>query len=72
MSFSNRQEKQQRILELREAITRLETELERDQELELHEAIEHLDEHFDVVEVKFNNLKTFWSTLKIDWGKDKP
>lgn len=72
MSFSNRQEKQKKIRELRDAISRLEAELERDQELELHEAIEHLDEHFDVVEVKFNNLKTFWSTLKSDWQREKP
>jgi predicted nuclease with TOPRIM domain len=71
MSFSNRQEKQQKLAELREAIARLETELERDQEQELHQAIDHLDEHFEVVEVKFNNLKTFWSTLKSDWKKDK-
>ena len=69
--MSNRQEKQQKLLELRDAIARLETELERDQELELHQAIDHLDEHFEVVETKFNNLKVFWSTLKSDWKKDK-
>jgi len=72
MTLSNRQEKQQKLAELREAIARLETELEQDQEIELHHAIDHLDEHFEVVEVKFNNLKTFWSTLKSDWRKDKP
>jgi len=71
MTMSNRQEKQKKLVELREAITRLETELERDKELELHQAIDHLDEHFDVVETKFNNLKVFWSSLKSDWIKDK-
>ncbi len=71
MSMSNRQEKQKKLVELREAIARLETELEVDKELELHQAIDHLDEHFAVVETKFNNLKVFWSTLKSDWGNDK-
>ena len=71
MSMSNRQEKQKKLVELREAIARLETELEVDKELELHQAIDHLDEHFAVVETKFNNLKVFWSTLKSDWSNDK-
>jgi hypothetical protein len=69
--MSNRQEKQQKLMELREAITRLEAELEVDKELELHQAIDHLDEHFEVVETKFNNLKVFWSTLKSGWRNDK-
>lgn len=71
MSISKRQEKEQKIAELREAITRLELELKKDMELEQHQVIDHLDEHFDVVEVKFNNLKTFWSTLKSDWNNPK-
>ncbi|MDO9478703.1 MAG: hypothetical protein Q7L07_18490 [Pseudohongiella sp.] len=71
MTISKRQEKEQRIVELREAITRLEIELQKDMELEQHQAIDHLDEHFEVVEVKFNNLKTFWSSLKSDWQKTK-
>ncbi len=71
MTISNRQEKQKKLVELREAIARLETELEKDKELELHQAIDHLDEHFAVVETKFHNLKVFWSTLKSDWGNDK-
>jgi len=71
MTISNRQEKQKKLLELREAITRLEAELEVDKELELHQAIDHLDEHFEVVETKFNNLKVFWSSLKSDWRNDK-
>lgn len=71
MTMSNRQEKQQKLMELREAITRLEAELEVDKELELHQAIDHLDEHFEVVETKFNNLKVFWSTLKSGWRNDK-
>ena len=69
--MSNRQEKQQKLMELRDAIARLETELERDQELDLHQAIDQLDQHFEVVETKFNNLKVSWSTLKSDWGNDK-
>ncbi len=71
MSMSNRQEKQKKLVELREAIARLETELEVDKELELHQAIDHLDEHFAVVETKFHNLKVFWSTLKSEWSNDK-
>ena len=71
MTMSDRQEKQKKLAELREAIARLEAELEVDKELELHQAIDHLDEHFEVVETKFNNLKVFWSTLKSDWGNDK-
>jgi chromosome segregation ATPase len=71
MTMSNRQEKQQKLMELRDAIARLETELERDQELDLHQAIDQLDQHFEVVETKFNNLKVSWSTLKSDWGNDK-
>lgn len=71
MTMSDRQEKQQKLAELRQAIARLEAELEVDKELELHQAIDHLDEHFEVVETKFNNLKAFWSTLKSDWRNDK-
>ena len=71
MTMSDRQEKQKKLAELREAIARLEAELEVDKELELHQAIDHLDEHFEVVETKFNNLKVFWSSLKSGWRNDK-
>lgn len=67
MQVLNRQEKEQKIIELREALSRLEAELEKDMELEQHQAIDHLDEHFKAVEMKLNNLKTFWSTLKSEW-----
>ncbi|MDO8908521.1 MAG: hypothetical protein Q7W55_08480 [Pseudohongiella sp.] len=67
MTGLNRQEKEQRIVELREALTRLEAELKKEMEFEQHEAIDHLEEHFKAVEVKLNNLKTFWSTLKSEW-----
>jgi hypothetical protein len=67
MTILNRTEKEQKIIELREAIARLEAELEKDLELEQHETIDHLDEHFNAVETKLNNLKTFWSTLKSEW-----
>jgi len=71
MTMSDRQEKQKKLAELREAIARLEAQLEVDKELELHQAIDHLDEHFEVVETKFNNLKIFWSSLKSDWRSHK-
>jgi hypothetical protein len=67
MTMKNRADKEQKILELREALTRLETELQKDIELEQHQAIENLDEHFNAVETKLNNLKTFWSMLKSEW-----
>lgn len=67
MTALNRQEKEQRIIELREALTRLEAELKKDMEREQHQAIDDLDEHFEAVEMKLNNLKTFWSTLKSEW-----
>jgi hypothetical protein len=67
MTILNREEKEQKILELREALLRLEAELQKDMELEQHQAIENLDEHFKAVEMKLNNLKTFWSMLKSEW-----
>jgi predicted component of type VI protein secretion system len=67
MTIMNRVDKEQKILELREALTRLEDELQKDIELEQHQAIENLDEHFNAVETKLNNLKTFWSMLKSEW-----
>lgn len=63
----NRKEKEQRIVELREALNRLEAELAKDMEREQHQAIDQLDEHFMAVEMKLNNLKAFWSTLKTEW-----
>lgn len=69
MTALNRQEKEQRIIELREALTRLEAELQKDMEREQHHAIDDLDEHFEAVEMKLNNLKAFWSTLKSEWQK---
>lgn len=67
MTVLNRQEKEQKIIELREALSRLEAELEKDMQLEQHQAIDHLDQHFEAVERKLNNLKAFWSTLKSEW-----
>jgi hypothetical protein len=67
MTIMNRADKEQKILELREALTRLEAELQKDIELEQHQAIENLDQHFSAVETKLNNLKTFWSMLKSEW-----
>lgn len=69
MTVLNRQEREQKIVELREALTRLEAELKKDMELEQHQAIDQLDEHFEAVEMKLNNLKTFWLTLKSEWRK---
>lgn len=67
MAALNRQEKEQKIVELREALTRLEAELQKELEREQHQAIDHLDEHFQAVEMKLSNLKTFWTTLKSEW-----
>lgn len=67
MTALDRQEKEQRIIELRAALTRLEAELKKDMEREQHQAIEDLDGHFEAVEMKLNNLKKFWSTLKSEW-----
>lgn len=64
MSIDSRAEKQARIQELREAIARLETELQKDIENEQHEVIERLEDHFDVVETKLSSLKAFWQQLK--------
>jgi hypothetical protein len=64
MSTLNRAEKIQRIAELREALKQLEAELEKDIEREQHEAIDQLDAHFQAVETKLSNLKTFWQLLK--------
>jgi len=64
MSTLNRAEKIQRIAELREALKQLEAELEKDIEREQHEAIDQLDAHFQAVETKVSNLKTFWQLLK--------
>lgn len=64
MSIDSRAEKQARIKELREAIARLETELQKDIENEQHEVIERLEDHFDVVETKLSSLKVFWRQLK--------
>ncbi|ALO47510.1 hypothetical protein [Pseudohongiella spirulinae] len=68
MSDLSKEEKQQRIAELREALSRLEAELNKDIEREQHEAIDHLDAQFILVEDKFHNLKTFWQTLKEEWS----
>ena len=64
MTTFNRAEKVQRIAELREALKQLEDELEKDIEREQHEAIDQLDAHFEAVETKLGNLKTFWLLLK--------
>lgn len=69
MTDLNRREKEQKIVELHEALTRLEAELQKDMEREQHQAIDHLEEHFDAVEMKLNNLKAFWATLKSEWRK---
>lgn len=61
------QEKQQCICELREALDKLENELKRDEAAESvaqHEAINHLDEYFNVVETKFQSLREFWQSLR--------
>ncbi|MBC55238.1 MAG: hypothetical protein CMQ34_15530 [Gammaproteobacteria bacterium] len=67
MTTLSREEKQQRIVELREALNKLEAELEKDIERQQHDAIDQLDEHFVTVETKFQNLKVFWQTLKDEW-----
>lgn len=69
MAGLSREEKEQRINELREALSQLEAELEKDIEREQHEAIDQLDAHFDAVETKLHNLKAFWQTLKEEWHK---
>lgn len=71
MSMLNREEKQRKIHELREALHQLEAELESEIQREQHEAIEHLDQHFVVVESKFQNLKTFWQALKSEWEEKR-
>jgi predicted nuclease with TOPRIM domain len=69
MSIESRVDKENRIRELREAIARLETELQRDIEAEQHDLIDRLDEHFDAVETKLSSLRTFWMKLKRDLGQ---
>lgn len=59
-------EKQEKIRELREAIAQLERELEKDIEREQHEAIEHLEDYFKMVDSKFDNLKLLWEALKAE------
>lgn len=61
---SDRQQKQERIRELRDAISQLESELERDLQRDQHEAIDHLEDYFVMVDSKFDNLKLLWETLK--------
>jgi predicted nuclease with TOPRIM domain len=68
MTKLSKEEKQQRIVELREALTSLEAELAKDIEREQHAAIDQLDAQFMLVEDKFHNLKTFWQTLKEEWS----
>lgn len=66
MTIETRAEKEAHIKELREAIARLEVELRKDIENEQHEAIDQLENHFDVVETKLSSLKAFWQQLKQD------
>lgn len=66
MTTQSRIDKQARIRELREAIVRLESELQQDIEAEQHDLIDRLDEHFDAVETKLSSLRAFWRELKQD------
>lgn len=65
-SSESRSDKEARIRELREAIARLEAELQRDIEADQHDLIDRLDEHFDTVETKLSSLRAFWKQLKQD------
>jgi len=66
MNTSYRIEKEARIRELREAIAKLEAELEKDMEAEQHEMLDQLEDYFNVVETKLSCLKVFWQALKRD------
>jgi len=66
MNTSYRIEKEARIRELREAIAKLEAELEKDMEAEQHEMLDQLEDYFNVVETKLSSLKVFWQALKRD------
>jgi len=66
MNTSYRAEKEARIRELREAIAKLEAELEKDIEDEQHAMLDHLEDHFNAVETKLSSLKVFWQALKQD------
>lgn len=62
----SRADKEARIAELREAIARLEAELQQDIEAAQHDLIDRLDEHFDAAESKLGSLRAFWMALKRD------
>lgn len=72
MDPTTRQKKKQCLKELREAIVRLETELDDDrllsQQEAQHEAIDRLDEHFTAVEHRFDNLRMLWQALRAELG----
>ena len=71
---NNREEAEQRIRELRESISQLESELERhkaQEEEAQHTLIDHLDQYIDAVDDKVSSLKLFWNTLRQEWRKER-
>jgi DNA repair exonuclease SbcCD ATPase subunit len=67
MDLESREEKQDRIRQLRDAISQLEAELERELEHQQHRAIDDLDHYFNAVETELASLRSFWRALKEEW-----
>jgi ATP/maltotriose-dependent transcriptional regulator MalT len=55
-----KQELELQIEELEAALVALKTQLKEIEKQEQHDAIDHLDEHLQMLDHKWDNLRTFW------------
>ncbi|WP_411826557.1 hypothetical protein [Luteolibacter sp. AS25] len=63
MTISRRERLEAELAETRNQVDILERQLQEVIELDQHESIDHLDEHFNAVDERFKGLKLFFRTL---------
>ena len=63
MNVNDRERLSQELADVRAHADRLEAELKRISEAEQHDAVDHLEEHFEAIENRYRNLREFLKTV---------
>lgn len=63
MTDDRKKELEGKITDLEESLSKLKEQLNKEQQEEQHEAINHLEEYLEEVAHRYANLKDFWSII---------